>query len=138
MPVGYSDHTPGITVPIAAVALGAEIIEKHFTLDKTLPGPDHKASIEPAELKEMVRRIRETEAALGTGQKVPMEAERRNMHIARKGLVAAKDIKAGEPFTPENIAAKRPANGLNPMMYGNLLGNLAKRDYKKDEAIKVE
>ena len=138
LPVGYSDHTQGTTVPIAAVALGAVIIEKHFTLDRNLPGPDHKASLEPAELKDMVRRIRETEAALGRAHKMPAEAEWRNVAIARKSLVAAKDIKQGEKFTEENLTAKRPGDGVSPMLYGCFLGQTARRDYKKDEAIGLD
>ena len=138
LPVGYSDHTMGITVPIAAVALGAEIIEKHFTLDRNLPGPDQKASIEPAELRAMVHHIRETEAALGSALKMPVEAEWRNASVARKSLVAAKDIRQGEEFTEENLTAKRPGDGVSPMLYGCFLGQKSRRDYKKDEAISLD
>ncbi|HWQ62069.1 MAG TPA: N-acetylneuraminate synthase, partial [Negativicutes bacterium] len=135
LPVGLSDHTAGIAVPIAAVARGAAIIEKHFTLDRGLPGPDHKASLEPGELKAMVAAIRQVEAALGTGTKVPSAAELKNRAVARKSLVAACDIKAGEPFTAENLTVKRPGTGIAPLHYWEWLGKPADRDYKADERV---
>lgn len=136
--VGYSDHTAGIEVPIAAVALGACIIEKHFTLDRNLPGPDHKASLEPDELKEMVRAIRNVEKALsGSGLKEPSPSEMKNKDIARKSIVAAKDIHKGEPFTEENITVKRPGNGISPMKWDELIGQKAKRDFNEDELIEL-
>lgn len=133
--VGYSDHTEGITVPVAAVALGATVIEKHFTLDRNMPGPDHKASLEPLQLKQMVRAIRDTELALGSPIKQPSASELRNMVAARKSLVAARDIRKGEPFTPENLAIKRPGNGLSPVQYWHMLGKIARRDYVRDEGV---
>ncbi|MBO8164298.1 MAG: N-acetylneuraminate synthase [Brevibacillus sp.] len=136
LPVGLSDHTEGIVVPIAAVARGAVIIEKHFTLDRNLPGPDHKASLEPDELKKMVQAIRQVEKALGNPQKIPTQAEQKNMQVARKSLVAAKTIKKGEPFTPDNLTIKRPGNGVSPFCYWDLLGKQARRDYEKDEVVK--
>ena len=135
LPVGLSDHTEGIAIPIAAVARGAAIIEKHFTLDRSLPGPDHQASLEPGELKAMVAAIRQVEAALGTGTKIPSAAELKNRAVARKSLVAAKDIKAGEPFTAENLTFKRPGTGITPFSYWDLLGKPADRDYKTDERV---
>lgn len=135
LPVGYSDHTEGITVPIAAVARGAVIIEKHFTIDRTLPGPDHKASLEPAELKQMVSAIRVVEQALGSGRKYPAPSELKNMNIARKSLVAASAISVGEPFTVDNVAVKRPGNGLSPMRYWELLNRKSGRDFSVDEAV---
>ena len=135
LPVGYSDHTPGIAVPIAAVARGATVIEKHFTLDRTLPGPDHLASLEPDELQAMVRGIRHTEAALGTGIKSAMPSEMKNQSIARKSLVAACDIACGEVFTRENLTAKRPGSGVSPMHFWRCLGQRATRDYAIDELI---
>jgi N,N'-diacetyllegionaminate synthase len=135
--VGYSDHTQGIEVPIAAVALGAEVIEKHFTLDRTLPGPDHKASLEPNELKVMVDAIRNIEQALGNGKKHVSESERKNMAIARKSIVAARDIKQGEMLTEENICVKRPGNGISPMRWEEVIGTCAKRDFKEDELIEL-
>jgi len=133
--VGYSDHTLGITVPIAAVAFGAQIIEKHFTLDKTMPGPDHKASLSPDELKAMVVAIRETEQCLGSAEKVVTDAERPNITVARKSIVAARRIKAGEVLTEENLTVKRPATGLSPMLWDTVVGLTASRDYEKDECI---
>lgn len=134
--VGYSDHTKGIEVPIAAVALGATVIEKHFTLDCTLPGPDHKASLEPDELKAMVAAIRNIEKAVdGDGTKHVSESERKNIAIARKSIVAAYDIKAGETFTDENLTVKRPGNGISPMRWEDVLGQKAKKDFKEDELI---
>lgn len=134
---GYSDHTKGIEVPIAAVALGACVIEKHFTLDKTLPGPDHKASLEPHELKAMVDAIRNIEKALGDGKKRVTDSERPNIIVARKSIVAARNIRKGETFTEENIAAKRPGNGISPMQWDNVLGMKAKRDFIYDELIEL-
>lgn len=135
--VGYSDHTNGIEVPIAAVALGAEVIEKHFTLDKTLPGPDHKASLEPQELKAMVDAIRNIEAALGDGKKKVTDSERPNIIVARKSIVAARPIKAGEVYTEENITVKRPGNGISPMKWDDVLGKTAPRDFEYDELIEL-
>jgi N,N'-diacetyllegionaminate synthase len=133
--VGYSDHTPGIEVPIAAVALGATIIEKHFTLDRNLTGPDHKASLEPDELKAMVQAIRNIEKALGNGIKRPSPSEVKNKPIARKSLVATQPIKTGELFSTDNITAKRPGAGISPMRWDEVLGQAAQKDYKKDELI---
>lgn len=135
--VGYSDHTKGIEVPIAAVAMGAEIIEKHFTLDKTLPGPDHVASLEPQELKAMVDSIRNIEKAKGTGIKQVSSSEKKNIAIARKSIIAARDIKAGETFTEENLTVKRPGNGINPMRWDDVIGQVAKRDFVEDELIEL-
>lgn len=135
LPVGYSDHTEGITIPVAATALGATVIEKHFTLDRELPGPDHKASLEPAELKQMVAAIRQVEKALGTGRKVPAPSEQKNMAIARKSIVAARDIRLGEMLNEENLTTKRPGDGTSPLFYWELVGTHAKRDYQQDEAI---
>lgn len=135
LPVGLSDHTEGITIPIAAVARGAMIIEKHFTLDKSLPGPDHKASLNPEELFAMIQGIRQVEVALGSSVKSPAPSEVKNIAIARKSLVAACDIQCGDIFTMENITAKRPGKGISPMYYWNLLGKKADRDYKEDEII---
>lgn len=135
--IGYSDHTEGIEVPIAAVALGATVIEKHFTLDKNMEGPDHKASLEPNELKAMVRSIRNIEQALGTGHKTISESERKNIEIARKSIVAAKDIKEGEIFTEENITVKRPGNGISPMEWENVIGKVAKRNFQEEELIEL-
>ena len=137
LPVGYSDHTDGIAVPIAAVARGAVIIEKHFTLDRTLPGPDHKASLEPRELKQMVKAIRIVEQSLGSSRKQPAPSEIKNMAIARKSLVAACSIVPGETFTDENLAVKRPGNGLSPMMYWELLNKTAIRGFSVDERIET-
>lgn len=135
--VGYSDHTNGIEVPIAAVALGAEVIEKHFTLDKTLPGPDHKASLEPQELKAMVDAIRNIESALGDGKKKVTDSERPNIIVARKSIVAARAIKAGEVYTEENVTVKRPGNGISPMKWDDVLGKAAPRDFEYDELIEL-
>lgn len=135
LPVGFSDHTEGIAVPLAAVALGAAIIEKHFTLDRTLPGPDHKASLEPGELREMVTAIRRVEEALGTGVKEPAPSEKKNMSVARKSLVAATAIATGEPFTRDNLAVKRPGTGITPFRYWEFLGRPATRGYEPDEEI---
>ncbi|CDL00624.1 conserved protein of unknown function [Magnetospirillum gryphiswaldense MSR-1 v2] len=133
--VGLSDHTVGIAIPIAGASLGAAIIEKHFTMDRTLPGPDHKASLEPLELKAMVEGIRAVEWAMGDGVKCAQEAEIKNMEIARKSLVAACAIKAGELFSAENLDVKRPGSGISPMHYWGLLGRPAKCDYDADDLI---
>jgi N-acetylneuraminate synthase len=133
--VGYSDHSLGITIPITAVARGATVIEKHFTLDRNLPGPDHKASLEPQELNEMVMAIRDVESALGNGIKQPTLGEQQNSVAARKSLVAATDIQAGEIFSKENLAVKRPGNGLSPYKYWDLLGRTATSDYKAGELL---
>ena len=135
--VGYSDHTKGIEVPIAAVAMGAEIIEKHFTLDRTLPGPDHVASLEPNELKAMTAAIRNIEKAVGTGLKKVTASEQKNIAIARKSIIAARDIKAGELFTDDNLTAKRPGNGISPMRWDDVIGKTAKRDFMEDELIEL-
>ena len=135
--VGYSDHTKGIEVPVAAVALGAEIIEKHFTIDRMLPGPDHVASLEPNELKAMVESIRHIEEAIGDGRKRVSDSERKNIVIARRSIIANRDIKAGEVFTEENLTTKRPGNGINPMRWDEVLGQKAKRDFVEDELIEI-
>lgn len=135
--VGYSDHTKGIEVPIAAVAMGAEIIEKHFTLDKNLPGPDHVASLEPHELKSMVDSIRNIEMALGNGLKKVSSSEQKNISIARKSIIAACEIKKGEVFTEDNLTVKRPGNGISPMKWDEVLGKIAKRDFVEDELIEL-
>ncbi|MCL6586716.1 MAG: N-acetylneuraminate synthase [Anoxybacillus sp.] len=135
LPIGLSDHTEGIVVPIAAVAKGATIIEKHFTLDKTLPGPDHKASLNPNELKEMVQSIRVVENALGEKEKRPTKTELKNKEVARKSLVAAQAIRKGEMFTHDNLTIKRPGTGIEPYYYWNYIGKRAERDYKEDEVI---
>lgn len=134
---GYSDHTLGIEVPIAAVALGAEVIEKHFTLDRNLPGPDHKASLEPAELKAMVSAIRNIEQALGDGTKKVSDSERANMAVVRKSIVAACPIKNGEIFTEENLTVKRPGNGISPMKWQEVLGTTATKNYQEEDLIEV-
>lgn len=133
--VGYSDHTPGIEIPIAAVALGATIIEKHFTLDRALPGPDHLASLEPGELASMVSAIRNIEKALGDGIKRPSASERDNRAIVRKSLVAARAIRKGEPYTPDNVAVKRPGSGVSPMRWDEMIGRRAPRDFAAEEPI---
>ena len=133
--VGYSDHTQGIAVPVAAVALGAEIIEKHFTLDKTLPGPDHKASLDVAELTGMVRSVRAVEQALGDGVKRVTDSERPNIAVARKSIVAACDIAAGEIFTERNLTVKRPGTGLSPILWDTLIGTPSTRAYHPDDQI---
>lgn len=135
--VGYSDHTRGIEVPIAAVALGAQVIEKHFTLSRAMEGPDHKASLEPHELKAMVAAIRNIEMALGTGEKVVSPSERDNIAVARKSIVAAQAIKAGELLTDDNLTVKRPGTGLSPMLWPTVVGLRANRDYEPDEMIQL-
>ena len=138
LPVGYSDHTPGIAIALAAAARGAAIIEKHFTLSRNLPGPDQKASIEPSELRELVSGVRQIELSLGNGIKIPSEAEERNIDVVRKSLVAQSDIHAEEVFSETNLTAKRPGTGISPMRYGEFLGRKAGRDYRKDEMIQFE
>lgn len=133
--VGYSDHTTGIAVAPAAVARGACVIEKHFTLDRALPGPDHKASLEPGELKAMIQAIRDVEAALGSPEKAPTASERPNIPVARKSLVAARAIRRGDVFTADNLLALRPGDGRSPMDYWSLLGREAERDYAAHEKI---
>lgn len=133
--VGYSDHTPGIEVSVAAAALGACVIEKHFTLDRNLPGPDQKASLTPDELKDMIRAIRNVEQALGDGFKRPTVYEMRNRLAARKSIVAAREIRKGELLTEENLTVKRPGNGISPMRWDEVLGTCARRDYEADELI---
>lgn len=135
--VGYSDHTEGIEIPIAAVALGATLIEKHFTLDRSMPGPDHRASIEPTQLRTMVSAIRNIEAALGDGLKRPTESERRNKLIARKSIVASRAIKAGELFDETNLDTKRPGTGISPLRWDEVIGRRAKRDFHDDELIEL-
>ena len=136
-PVGYSDHTKGIEVPIAAVSLGAEVIEKHFTLDCKMDGPDHKASLEPDELSLMVKSIRNIELALGSGIKLPTESEIANIPIVRKSIIAKKRIKQGELLTEDNITTKRPGTGINPMRWNEVLGTKAVKDFEEDELIKL-
>lgn len=133
--VGYSDHTKGIEVPIAAVALGATVIEKHFTLDKNMEGPDHKASLEPVELKAMVSAIRNIEQAIGTGVKTASASERKNIGVVRKSIVAACSIKKGDAFTEENLTVKRPGTGISPMRWEEVIGKKATKDYEEDELI---
>jgi N,N'-diacetyllegionaminate synthase len=133
--VGYSDHTPGIEVAIAAVALGARVIEKHFTLDCDLPGPDHRASLPPEQLVAMVRAIRNVELALGSGDKRPSGAELKNKAVARKSIVAARAIRSGELFSADNLTVKRPGTGVSPMRWDELIGRPARRDYAIDEMI---
>lgn len=135
--VGYSDHTPGITVPVAAAAMGAKVIEKHFTLDKSLPGPDHKASLTPAELRDMVEAIRIVEASTGNGIKQPTPCEVPNIEVARKSIVASRKITKGEILTPENITVKRPGNGLSPMFWDSVINTPAVRDFDYDQLIEI-
>lgn len=135
VPIGYSDHTLGIEIPVAAVALGATVIEKHFTLDKTMEGPDHRASLEPDELKAMVKAIRNIEEAFGHGRKEPSSSEIRNKAIARKSIVAKTQIKKGNPFTENNITIKRPGTGISPMLWDTMIGKIATRDYDEDDLI---
>ncbi|SHG22811.1 N-acetylneuraminate synthase [Dysgonomonas macrotermitis] len=135
--IGYSDHTLGIEVPIAAVALGAKIIEKHFTLDRTMEGPDHKASVEPSELKQMVNSIRNIEEALGSSEKVASASELKNIAVARKSIVALAKIKKGEVFTEDNLAVKRPGNGISPMKWEEIIGRKAIKDFEEDDLIEI-
>lgn len=135
LPIGYSDHTAGITVSLAAVALGAQVIEKHFTLDKNQPGPDHAASLEPKELKALVQGSRAIELALGDGVKQPGRRELKNAAVARKSILARRDIKQGQVFSEDLLVVKRPGTGLSPMAWPKLLGKRASRDYKEEEFI---
>ena len=135
VPYGYSDHTLGIEVDIAAVAMGASIIEKHFTLDKTMEGPDHKASLEPNELKDMVKAIRNIELALGSSVKKPSKSEKPNIDIARKSIVVKYDIKKGDTLTEKNLTTKRPGTGISPMRWDEVVGNIVSQDYKEDDLI---
>lgn len=135
--VGYSDHTKGIEVPVAAVALGATVIEKHFTLDRNMEGPDHNASLEPDELAAMVSSIRHIERALGSGNKTPSPSEKKNISVARKSVVAKKCIKAGEELTEDNITVKRPGTGISPMKWFDILGTKAIRDFAEEELIEI-
>jgi N,N'-diacetyllegionaminate synthase len=136
--VGYSDHTLGIEIPIAAVALGASVIEKHFTLDRNLPGPDHQASLEPNELQEMIKTIRNIEQAMGDGIKKVMPSEAENRDIVRKSMVVIKEIKKGDIFTSENLSTKRPGKGISPMNWNLIIGKSSKHNYEIDELIKDE
>ena len=138
LPVGYSDHTLGIEVPVAAVAMGAKIIEKHFTLDKKLPGPDHKASLEPNELKEMVKAIRNIEMALGDGIKKPNKSEIEIMKVARRSLIATRDIRAGEIIKESDIAIKRPGTGIPPKFKEIVIGMKLKNNIRQDEPFRWE
>jgi N,N'-diacetyllegionaminate synthase len=133
--VGYSDHTLGIEVDIAAVAMGASVIEKHFTLDKSMEGPDHKASLEPSELKAMVDAIRNIEKALGSGEKKLSPSESENIKVVRKSIVASQDIEKGEVLAVNNIMVKRPGNGISPMKWDDIIGTIASKDYKIDNLI---
>ena len=135
--VGYSDHTLGIAAPLAAAALGAEVIEKHFTLDCSMEGPDHAASLEPDALAAMVQGVREVELALGSGIKTASESEKKNMDIARKSIVAARDIRKGETLTEDNLDVKRPGNGVSPTRWFEVLGTVAVRDFAADELIEL-
>ena len=135
--VGYSDHTKGIEVPIAAVALGATVIEKHFTLDRNMEGPDHMASLEPNELKAMVDAIRNIESALGNSVKQPAKTEKKNMVVARKSIIAKRAIKAGEILNEDNLTVKRPGNGVSPMRWFEVMGTIAMRDFEEDELIEI-
>ena len=135
LPVGYSDHTQGIEISIAAAALGAVVIEKHFTLDSTMEGPDHKSSLEPAQLKEMVSAIRHIEAALGDGNKEPSLEEIETRKVARKSITAKRSILKGECFSADNLTVKRPGTGLSPMKWFDVIGRTADRDYQEDDLI---
>lgn len=137
LPVGYSDHTQGIEIPVAAVAMGACVIEKHFTLDRGMHGPDHRASLEPNELRQMVEQIRNVEMAMGDGVKAAARSEIANMTIARKSIVAARDIKQGDVLTEENLTVKRPGGGVSPMRWESVLGRCAVRDFNEDQAIEI-
>ena len=132
---GYSDHTQGIHIPVAAAALGAEVLEKHFTLDRTMDGPDHKASLEPGELKAMVEQVRAVTEALGDGRKMPTASELPNRLVARKSIVAARDIKAGEIMTADNLTARRPGDGLSPMRWDEMIGQPAPRNLKANDKL---
>jgi N,N'-diacetyllegionaminate synthase len=136
--IGYSDHTLGIEVPIAAVAMGAIVIEKHFTIDRSLPGPDHLASLEPKELTEMVQGIRNVESALGTGIKLPSKSERKNINIARKSIHLVKDVKAGHVLSLDDLIAKRPGNGLSPLFTKEIVGSIVKNDLSKDAMLNLK
>lgn len=133
--IGYSDHTEGIVISVMAAAMGAKVIEKHFTLDKTMEGPDHKASLEPSELKKLVQSIRTVEKAFGQSVKEPTACERKNIEVVRKSIVAKRHIKKGERFCHENLTTKRPATGISPMKWDEVIGQVAKRDYTEDELI---
>ncbi len=133
--VGYSDHTLGFEVDVAAVAMGAKVIEKHFTLDKTMEGPDHKASLDPDEIKQMVQAIRNIEKALGDGVKKPSNSERKNISVVRKSIVAKRDIREGDLFTEQNIMTKRPGKGISPMRWDEVIGQVAQKNYAADEFI---
>jgi N,N'-diacetyllegionaminate synthase len=135
--IGYSDHTLGIEIPIAAVAMGAKVIEKHFTLDKAMEGPDHKASLEPDELIAMVKAIRNIESAMGNGIKTPSQSEMKNIEVARKSIVALKRIEKGDKLTEENIGIKRPGTGLSPMRWYQVIGGTASKDFAEDELIEL-
>ena len=135
--VGYSDHTLGIEVPVAAVALGATVIEKHFTIDREMAGPDHKASMEPEELKALVEAIRNTEIALGSDQKTPTESELQIAKVARKSIVVRSPIKKGEKFSSENLTCKRPGTGISPMLWDEVIGTTALRDFEEDEILEI-
>jgi len=135
--IGFSDHTEGIEISLAAVAMGATVIEKHFTLDKNMEGPDHKASLEPCELKKMVRSIRNIELAMGDGVKIPSQSEMKNKEAARKSIVAFKPIKSGELFSSENLTVKRPGIGLSPMLWDKVIGGVSKKNYNPDELIEL-
>lgn len=136
LPIGLSDHSEGISIPLGAVAVGAKIIEKHFTLDQNLPGPDHRASLEPHELKEMVKGIRDIEKALGSKMKNPVLSELKNRDVARKSLVAANNITKGTPFTTANLTVKRPGTGISPTLYWDYIGKISDEDYQRDELIR--
>jgi N,N'-diacetyllegionaminate synthase len=136
--VGYSDHTKGIEIPVAAVAMGAQIIEKHFTLDNNMEGPDHKASLEPSELKKMVSSIRNVELAMGTGEKKPVPSEEKNKMLVRKSIIASRKIEKGELFTEKNLTVKRPGTGVSPMKWFEILGRNSTKNYIKDELITDE
>lgn len=135
--VGYSDHTSGIEIPIAATALGASVIEKHFTLDKSMEGPDHKASLEPMELEKMIASIRIVEKAMGNGVKEPSDSESKNINIVRKSIVAKHNIPSGNVFTEENLTTKRPGTGISPMRWNEVIGKVASRDIMEDELIEI-
>ncbi len=137
LPVGYSDHTEGFVCDVAAVAFGARVIEKHFTLDRNQPGPDHKASLDVPGLEQMVQAVRNCEAALGSGRKLVSASELPNRNVARKSIVAARSISAGETFTTENLTVKRPGDGLSPMRWYDVLGKVAQRSYSEDEQIEL-